>query len=107
MKKKYFIKSGKVYHRLKVNDVDYIFAEGNYSTFFSVSGKHIAKISLKQVADIIPSEIFIRVHRSYIIRFDKIDSIDVQNNKVFINGKSIPIGKSFKKALLNEVMVLG
>jgi DNA-binding LytR/AlgR family response regulator len=106
MKKKIFIKNGKFYHRLKINEVDYIFTEGNYSTFFTLGGKHIAKISLKQVSDIIPSEIFIRIHRNYIVRFEKIDSIDMQNNKVFINGESIPIGKTFKKALLGEFLLL-
>ncbi|KAA3635527.1 MAG: DNA-binding response regulator, partial [Bacteroidetes bacterium] len=46
-------------------------------------------------------------HRNYIVCFDKIEKIDVQGNKIFLNGEVIPIGKSFKKAFLGKLSVLG
>ena len=90
-----------------MDEVLYIFTEGNYSTFHTTESKHTAKISLRQAGDIIPPEVFIRIHRNYIVCFDKIDKIDVQGNKIFVNGQSIPIGKSFKKDLLYKLTVLG
>ncbi|KAA3637526.1 MAG: LytTR family transcriptional regulator, partial [Bacteroidetes bacterium] len=65
MEKRLFIKSGKVYHRIKIDEVLYILTEGNYSTFYTSGSKYTAKISLKNAGEIIPSDIFIRVHRNY------------------------------------------
>lgn len=107
MEKRLFVKGGKVYHRIRIDDVLFIFTEGNYSTFQTTESKYTAKISLTQAADIIPPEVFIRVHRNYIVCFDKIDKIDIQGNKIFINDRCIPIGKSFKKHLLSTLTVLG
>lgn len=102
-----FIKSGKVYKQIKIDEVLYIFAEGNYTTFFTSSGKHVAKISLRQVGEIISPVTFIRVHRNYMVRIDKIEKIDVQNNKIHLAERIIPIGKSFRKDLLEQIRILG
>jgi two-component system LytT family response regulator len=107
MEKRLFVKSGKVYHRIKMDDVLYILTEGNYSTFYTTTSKYTAKISLKQAGDIIPAQAFVRVHRNYIVCFDKIEKIDVQGNKIFMDDMTIPIGKSFKKDLLCKLTVLG
>lgn len=103
----YFIKSGKGYNRLKISEVDYIFTEGNYSTFFTSSGKHVAKISMKQLGELIPSRVFVRVHRNYIVKFDNIQKIDPQKNVIHLEKTTIPIGKSFKKQLLKDMILLG
>lgn len=102
-----FIKSGKVYKQIKIDEVLYILTEGNYTTFFTTTGKHVVKISLRQVGELISAGTFIRVHRNYMVRMDKIDKIDTQNNKIHLAERIIPIGKSFKKDLLEQIRILG
>jgi DNA-binding LytR/AlgR family response regulator len=47
----------------------------------------------------IPKEEFVRVHQSYIISLSKI--VSIRGNTVSLNGIEIPIGLSYKKALLS------
>jgi DNA-binding LytR/AlgR family response regulator len=52
-----------------------------------------------------PSE-FVRVHRSYIVRLDKILSIEMPNVVLEGNKKLIPIGGSYKDELLNKINLI-
>ena len=47
---------------------------------------------------------FIRIHRSYLININKIDSLF--DGYVLIANKKIPIGKSYKEALMDSISLL-
>ena len=49
-------------------------------------------------ADKLPSEIFMRVHRSYIVNLTKIEMME--SNALLVNKKNIPIGKNHRDELL-------
>ena len=51
-------------------------------------------MSLKALEGLLPTTQFIRVHRSYIVRKDKIESVD--RGRIVVNGACIPIGESYK-----------
>lgn len=57
--------------------------------------------SLKSIEESLPSNKFIRVHRSYIVPIHKIKSLD--GNQVQIGTKLIPIGRSYKEDVLKRV----
>ena len=52
----------------------------------------------------LPDADFIRVHRSYIVNFAKIDQIEDLN--VIVPGKTIPIGASYKNAFMKKLNLL-
>ena len=69
-----------------------------YISYFTASKRIIALESLKNLEEKLPSDKFIRIHKSYIVPIDKIKS--VEGNQVEIGEKKIPIGRSYK----DEVM---
>ena len=63
---------------------------------------------MKAIDQQLPSYLFIRVHRSYIVNKRRINSI--KDNALEISGyndvNNIPIGKSYRDALLKEINVM-
>ena len=60
-------------------------------------GKYTILSTMKDVASKLPSDEFVRVHRSFIVRVDKIKSIE--DNYIIIADKQINIGKAYKDDL--------
>ena len=91
-----FVKSE--YKIIKVNFEDILFCEGmkDYTQIY-IKGRSepiLTLNNLKSFSFKLPSEEFIRVHRSYIVSLAHIDSI--ARNEIYIGKKIIPIGDSFK-----------
>ncbi len=87
------------YQSIKINLNDVMFIEGlkDYVKIYTLSGKPVVTLnSLKNMAFKLPSDRFIRVHKSYIVSITKIDSI--VRNRIIIGEKWIPIGENFKEA---------
>lgn len=103
-----FIKSGSSLIKLKLNDIIYVEALENYVTLNTKEEKYTIHFTMKAIESQLPSGVFIRVHRSYIVNKTMIQSI--KENLLEINiGKStknIPVGKSFRDSLLNEINVM-
>jgi two-component system LytT family response regulator len=93
-----FIKSA--YKMLKIDHSDILYIEGgkDYVTVFTNTKKVLSLSSLRKIQEGLPYPQFIRIHRSYIISLDKIDSIERQ--RVFIGKMVIPIGDTYKDELL-------
>ncbi|MBN2524115.1 MAG: response regulator transcription factor [Bacteroidales bacterium] len=61
----------------------------------------LTKTTLKNLEEKLPQNEFIRVHKSYIVQFSKINSIE--NNRILIGEKRIPIGNQYKTQFYNMV----
>ncbi|UNY99213.1 response regulator transcription factor [Zhouia spongiae] len=76
----------------------------DYIKIITKTGKHIVHQTLTSFTDDLPSDRFIRIHRSYTISIDKVEVIE--GNSVEIDGIRYTIGRSYlnevKKILLNE-----
>jgi DNA-binding LytR/AlgR family response regulator len=97
-----FVKSDRRY--FKVNLIDILFIEGlkDY-VVIQLDGKRIiTRMSLKNIQELLPQSIFLRINRSYIINREQIDSFD--NNDVFIKSYEIAIGNSFRETFFEELM---
>ncbi len=57
--------------------------------------------NIKSIEEKLPAGRFIRVHKSYIIALDKIDT--VERSRIFIGNDSIPVGDSYREALFKEL----
>ncbi|MFA5299819.1 MAG: LytTR family DNA-binding domain-containing protein [Lutibacter sp.] len=97
-----FVKSD--YENIKLNFDDIKYFEGlkDYIKIFSTSHKPILTLSnFKKIEEKLPGDIFIRVHRSYIISLKHINS--VQRNRILIDGVRIPIGQNYKDEFLKKI----
>ncbi len=103
-----FIKKGSSLVKLRLRDIIFIEALENYVTLTTQDDKFTIHFTMKAIESQLPSEVFIRVHRSYIINKSMIQTI--KENTLDINVgdslKSIPVGKSFRDSLLNDINVM-
>lgn len=100
-----FVKTGLKGKLIKITltDVDYIEGMKNYVAFHCGSNKIIVYAGLKEIEERLPSKQFLRVHKSFIIRVDRI--VGLEGNQVFL--KNIPaglmIGENYKSELMEKV----
>lgn len=96
-KKEYYTYSdNKMTKKVYFNDVLYVKSDDNYSVFHTNDNKKIlVRIPLKNLEEELEDDRFFRIHRSFMINTDKIQSFS--NNTVIINGESIPISNSHRK----------
>ncbi|WP_131538626.1 LytR/AlgR family response regulator transcription factor [Pedobacter nototheniae] len=88
-----FIKDG--YEQIKVllEQILYIEASGNYTQIQLTDKLLSSRITINDLADLLPKENFIRCHRAFIVSKNKISKFD--KSQIWINNKSIPIGSTF------------
>ena len=94
-----FIRDSNVIRKLKIEDILYAEAMGDYVKLFTPQKFFAIHTTLKLVEERLPSSKFLRVHRSYIAALGKIDT--VQDGALIINGKPIPVADAYR-AVLNK-----
>ncbi|HTF31904.1 MAG TPA: LytTR family transcriptional regulator DNA-binding domain-containing protein [Flavitalea sp.] len=106
-----FILSDRIFvrHREKmikiiVADILYIEADRNYCRIFTRNKEYLLSITLKTIEEKLPSRIFLRTHRSYIINLAHID--EVAEGHVIIAQKAIPLSAGLKEQLLQRIQTL-
>lgn len=103
-----FIKNESSLVKLKLKDIIYIEALENYVILTTKNKKFTIHFTMKAIENQLPSEIFIRVHRSFIVNKSMIESIK-ENSLDLIVGetlKNFPVGKSYKDLLLKNINMM-
>jgi two-component system LytT family response regulator len=92
-----YIKTG--YEQVKVlyEDILYLEAAGNYVTFVLKDKNILSRSTFAEAASGLPSDKFVRVHRSYLVALDKIDK--VERHQVTIGKVKIPVGEAYSQNL--------
>ena len=103
-----FIKKGSSLVKLKLKDIIFIEALENYVTLNTSDDKFTIHFTMKAIESQLPSGVFIRVHRSYIINKSMIQAIKENSLDLMVGDtiRSIPVGKSFRDTLLNDINVM-
>ena len=83
--------------KISFTDIVYIESQREYIKVITLNKAFTSKMSIGQMEDHLPKDLFKRVHRSFIISVDKITSFDA--NEVEVNGISIPIGRKYKEVV--------
>lgn len=99
-----FIRDSNVVKRLKLEDILYAEAMGDYVKLHTQHRFFAIHSTLKAVEERLPGTKFFRVHRSYVVAVSKIDTI--QNGVLIINGKSIPVADAYRGSLNRRMNIL-
>ncbi len=84
--------------RVESSEVLYIKAAGNYLEVYTTDSKHMIRCKISEFLKMVPDQMeYLRVHRSYIVRIDKIKK--KSNKSIEINGTEIPVGESYKNEI--------
>lgn len=98
-----FVRDSNITRRLKLDDIFYAEAMGDYVKFYTREKMFAIHGKMKTAEERLPKDDFIRVHRSYIVSVGKIDTL--QDGGIMINGKFIPVADAYRKALNSRMNV--
>lgn len=99
-----FIRHHGKLEKLLLDEILYIEADRNYCTIFTTHGRFVLTSTLKAMQDKLRKGHLTRVHRSYMVNISKLDV--VADHHLEINRKVIPLGKSYKNALLCRIQTI-
>lgn len=96
-----FLKKDSQMISIRKSDILWAEAMGDYSVLYTEKEKYVLHCTLKAVEEKLPAQTYLRVHRSYIVRLDTIEK--VEDNTIYSNKKSIPIGKSYREEVFRRL----
>lgn len=97
-----FVKVDGQHQKVYYSDIYFVEAFADYVKIWLSSDKRIVTLqTMRNMENALPKSSFLRIHRSYIVALDKIES--VHNANLSLAGKSLPIGKNYKDAVLQLI----
>jgi DNA-binding LytR/AlgR family response regulator len=99
-----FIRDSNVVRRLKLDVILYAEAMGDYVKLHTPERFYAIHSTLKAVEDRLPSSRFLRIHRSYLVAVDKIDTLD--GGALIVGGKPLPVADAYRAALNKRMNIM-
>jgi DNA-binding LytR/AlgR family response regulator len=99
-----FVKVDSQLVKVKTSDILWVEAFGDYVNINTEHDKFIVHSTMKGMENKLSPEQFLRVHRSYIVRLEKIKAIE--ETIIIIGKKLIPIGDSYRSSLMKRLNML-
>jgi two-component system, LytTR family, response regulator len=99
-----FIRDNGILKRIRIDEILYLEAMGDYVKLHTAQKYYAIHTTLKAVEEKLPAAKFMRVHRSYIVGLDKIESIE--DGTIIILKHSVPVADAYRSALNNRLNLL-
>ena len=96
-----FVKTEHKIQKVYLNDILFIEGLKDYISIFTTTERIITLQNMKKMEDALPEQHFIRVHKSYIVSINKIDSIE--RSRIFIGDKIIPVGDTYREEFFKVI----
>jgi len=90
--------------KIEFNLVTIVEAKGDYIHIKTEGKNYIVHSTLKKIEDKLPKDLFLKVHRSFIINTKKI--IDIEDNSVLIGKEVIPVSRTNRPELMKRLNLL-
>jgi DNA-binding LytR/AlgR family response regulator len=94
----FFIKCNGKIEKIIMDDVIYIEAMSNYVIIHTRQKKYITYLTFSGIEEQLPSHLFVRIHKSYLVAVSAIQTID--GNEIITNSMRLPLSKNYR----NDVM---
>jgi DNA-binding LytR/AlgR family response regulator len=98
----FFIKCDNQIEKVFFNDLIYAEAMLNYVMLYTNSKKRMVYITIKSLEEQLPAAIFIKVHKSFIVNINKIESIE--GNILNIGNQKITISQNLRERVISEIV---
>lgn len=92
--------------KVQVKDILFIQADRSYCYLYTKEKKFLLSATLLSIASQLPNEVFIRIHRSYVVNVKMIDAIGDNYSYVMVEGSQLPVSRRMKDMLLQHLRLL-
>jgi DNA-binding LytR/AlgR family response regulator len=99
-----FIRDSNIVRRLSIEEILYAEAMGDYVKLHTAAKFYAIHTTLKAVEERLPSDQFLRIHRSYIVSVPRIDTI--QDGALIVQGRSLPVADAYRAGLNRRMNIL-
>jgi len=103
-KKNIYIKENGKYKRILLDDILYFQNVTDYVCIKTKTGTHTIISTLKSIVDKLPSERFLKVHRSYIVNLNEI--LDIDESTLVVRKTVIPISRNNRPILMKKINLI-
>ncbi|MGY5352851.1 LytR/AlgR family response regulator transcription factor [Wenyingzhuangia sp. IMCC45533] len=90
--------------KIDIPSIYLIEAKGDYIQIKTVQKNYVVHSTLKKIEEKLPEDLFLKVHRSYIINVQMI--IDIEDNSVLIQKDVVPVSRSNRPELIRRLNLL-
>lgn len=97
-----FIKQNYQFVKFSLNEILYLEADNIYTNIITSQKKYVIRQSIGNVHERLPMKNLIRVHRSFVVNINKIDSFN--EYEVMVQGHAIPISRTYKDEFMKHFM---
>lgn len=97
----FFVKCDGNIERIELRELLYVKALENYIIIQTAQRKYITYLTMKGLEDYLPTEQFIKIHKSYLIPIAKIDRIE--GNEVHIGNEKLPLSRNLRAEVLERI----
>lgn len=98
----FFLKVNSKFEKIAYDDILYVEALQNYVSVYLPHKKLVSYLTLSSLEKQLPAGRFMRVHKSYIVALNKIDTVD--GNLITIGQQQIPVSRNVKEVLMRRVV---
>jgi DNA-binding LytR/AlgR family response regulator len=99
-----FIRDSNIVRRLKLDSILFAEAMGDYVKLYTQEKFYAIHTTLKAVEERLPASRFLRVHRSYLVAINKIDSMEA--GVLIINRTPVPVADAYRSALNKRMNII-
>lgn len=99
-----FIRDSNITRKINLNDILYLEAKDNYVKIHLSNVVYSIHSTLKSIEEKLPNDLFLRIHRSFIINLSKIDTIE--GTTLFINKNVVPVADAYRASLMKVMKFL-
>ncbi len=101
-----FVKANSRFVKLNMNDIYFVEALKDYVVIHTAEKRYTVHSTMKEIETKLGAVDFMRVHRSFIVRLDKIEAIDFPEVLLENGKKTIPIGGSYREELSARIKMI-
>ncbi len=100
-----FVKTEFKWQQISLKDIRYIEGMKDYLAIHTADEKVLTLMSFNDLLSKLPSDKFIRIHKSFVVALDKIK--EIEKARVIVDGEPLPIGETYKTAFINKLKSSG
>lgn len=97
----FFVKVNQKLEKIRTAEIIYIESMSNYVVIHTSQRKYMVYLTFKGIEEKLPGELFLRIHKSYIVNIQAIDAIDA--SEISIGTLKLPLGKSYRDEIIKKI----